>query len=197
MALWVDKYRPAQLNDLSYHSDLTDRFREIVSTDDFPHLLVYGPNGAGKSTRVRCILKELYGAGAGRLRLETRGFTTASGKKLEIQTISSNYHIELTPGDVGVHDRIIVQEVIKQMAQTHQLNEKAQKGFKVVVLREVDSLTRDAQHALRRTMEAYSGNCRLILVCESLSRVLDPLRSRCMMLRVPAPTDAEVFCDAR
>ncbi|CAJ0587408.1 unnamed protein product, partial [Mesorhabditis spiculigera] len=192
MALWIDKYRPQSLDELSYHDELTQRLREIVSSNDFPHLLLYGPSGAGKATRVRCILKALYGAGATKLRLETRGFTTPGGKKLEIQTVSSNYHIELTPSDVGIHDRIVVQEVIKQMAQTQQLNEKAQKEFKVVVLREVDGLSTDAQHALRRTMEAYSGNCRLILVCESLSRVIDPLRSRCMMLRVPAPSETDI-----
>lgn len=62
----------------------------------------------------------------------------------------------------------------------------------VVVLMEVDQLTRDAQHALRRTMEKYSGNCRLMLCCESLSRVIEPLQSRCVAIRVPAPTSDDV-----
>lgn len=57
---------------------------------------------------------------------------------------------------------------------------------------EVDQLTRDAQHALRRTMEKYSGNCRLILCCEFLSRVIEPLQSRCVAIRVPAPSSDDV-----
>ena len=68
-----------------------------VQGGDFPHLLVYGPSGAGKKTRVMCILRELYGSGVEKLRIEHNNFTTPSNKKLEIVSISSNYHIEVNP----------------------------------------------------------------------------------------------------
>lgn len=58
---------------------------------------------------------------------------------------------------------------------------------------EADRLTKDAQHALRRTMEKYSSNLRLILCCSSYSRILPPIKSRCFMIRVPSPSDDEVF----
>lgn len=57
---------------------------------------------------------------------------------------------------------------------------------------EADQLTRDAQDALRRTMEKYSSTCRLILCCESIARIIDPLRSRCMAIRVASPSDNDV-----
>ena len=68
-----------------------------VQGGDFPHLLVYGPSGAGKKTRIMCLLREMYGAGVEKLRIEQHTFTTPSNKKIEISTISSNYHIEVNP----------------------------------------------------------------------------------------------------
>lgn len=62
----------------------------------------------------------------------------------------------------------------------------------VIVIVEADKLTRDAQHALRRTMEKYISSCRLILCCNSTSRVIPAVRSRCLAIRVAAPTIDEV-----
>lgn len=64
--------------------------------------------------------------------------------------------------------------------------------FLVVVLMEADQLTRDAQNALRRTMEKYAQTCRLILCCDSISKIIGPLKSRCLAVRVAAPSDDDV-----
>lgn len=190
--LWVDKYRPKDLHKLDYHKIQANHLKKLTEKGDFPHLLVYGPLGAGKKTRIMCLLKELYGTGVERLRMENMTFTTPSNKKLEIMTVSSNYHIEVSPSDVGIYDRIVVMDLIKNVAQTQQLDINSQREFKVVVLMGVDELTKDAQHALRRTMEKYITNCRLILCANSTSRVIPAIRSRCLSIRVPAPTIEEV-----
>lgn len=70
---------------------------------------------------------------------------------------------------------------------------KPRPKFKVVVLTEVDGLSRDAQAALRRTMEVYMRTTRLVLCCETPSRVIAPLRSRCLTVRVPAPSQMDVM----
>jgi len=64
----------------------------------------------------------------------------------------------------------------------------------VVVINEADNLTRDAQSALRRTMEKYSPNLRLILIANSSTKILAPIRSRCLLVRVSAPTNEEIVC---
>lgn len=106
--------------------------------------------------------------------------------------MSSAVHVELTPADAGAHDRYVVQEVIKEIARARPVDARGQRSFKVLVLHEVDRLSRDAQAALRRTMESHSSACRLLMASSSLSRVIEPLRSRCLCVRVPAPTDADL-----
>lgn len=192
MVLWVDKHRPTSLAKLDYHKEQALYLKKLVHAGDFPHLLVYGPSGAGKKTRIMCLLRELYGAGVERLRIEHQSFVTPSKRKVEITTIASNYHIEVNPSDVGIYDRVVIQELLKTVAQAQQLESSSQREFKVVILAEVDKLTKDAQHALRRTMEKYMATCRLILCCNSCSKVIPAIRSRCLGVRVAAPSIDEV-----
>jgi len=114
--------------------------------------------------------------------------TTA--KTIELTTLSSSHHIELNPSEAGLYDRVVVQQVIKEIADSTNIDQKF--PFKVVLLNEVDKLSKDAQNALRRTMEKYMGNCRLILCCESTCRLIEPLRSRCLAIRIASPTEAEI-----
>ena len=208
--LWVDKHRPTQLKQLSYHPETTARLSSLAADPhSLPHLMFYGPPGAGKKTRIMSLLREIYGPGSQRLRLDKRTFTTPSKKSIDINMISSNYHIEISPGDAGINDRYVVQEVIKEMAANRNISSAAASvtggatgaagaaadggsgsgrkkiDYKVVVLVEVDKLSRQAQAALRRTMEKYSASCRLILCCNNQSKVIDPVRST--MLGYPCP----------
>jgi replication factor C subunit 3/5 len=102
------------------------------------------------------------------------------------------YHLEITPSDVGNYDRVVVQDLLKEVAQTQQVDQSARQKFKVVVINEADHLTRDAQAALRRTMEKYSPNLRLILLANSTANIIAPIRSRTLLVRVAAPTEGEI-----
>jgi replication factor C subunit 3/5 len=208
MALLVDKHRPKTLEALSYHPDLSERLKALVSlcilniysqshqkqaqSGDFPHLLVYGPSGAGKKTRIVATLKELYGPGVEKIKIDARVFQTTSNRKLEFNIVASVYHLEITPSDVGNYDRVVIQDLLKEVAQTQQVDLAAKQRFKVVVINEADHLTRDAQAALRRTMEKYSPNLRLILLANSTSNIIAPIRSRTLLVRVAAPSEDEI-----
>lgn len=192
MSLWVDKYKPKTIDQLTFHEDLSKHLKRLANSDNFPHLLFYGQPGAGKKTRIAAVLRELYGPAVEKIKVEQRQFVTTSSRKLNFTVVSSNFHLELNPSDLGMYDRVIVQDVIKNIAQSQQIDANARHQFKVVVIDEADKLTKEAQAALRRTMEKYTPSLRLILCCNSLSRIIAPVRSRCLLVRVSRPEVDEV-----
>lgn len=198
MSLWVDKYRPKRLEQLLFHGHVSDSLKALASTGDFPHLLVYGPSGAGKKTRIYATLHELFGVLVEKLKIDVKTFTTTSNRKLEFNVLSLPYHLEITPSDMGNNDRVVIQDLLKEVASTEQVDflnqtlSKTKHRFKVVVINEAESLTRDAQAALRRTMEKYSSNIRLIMVCNTIASIIAPIKSRTLLVRVSAPSAGEV-----
>lgn len=198
MSLWVDKYRPKTLDQLSFHDSISQNLRALARSGDFPHLLIYGPSGAGKKTRIYATLNEIFGSQVEKLKIDVKTFVTSSNRKMEFNVLSSAYHLEITPSDMGNNDRVVILDLLKDVASTeqvdfsHQNTSKTKHRFKVVVINEADSLSRDAQAALRRTMEKYSSNIRLILVCNSISNIIPPIKSRTLLVRIPSPSTTAI-----
>lgn len=211
MSLWADKYRPKVLTKLSFHDDITDELTRLAdSGPNFPHLLVYGPSGAGKKTRIMAMLRRLYSTNSvDNLKVDVKTFVTPSNRKLEFNVISSPCHMEITPSDMGNNDRVVIQDLLKEVGQTEALDftglfhiaakkgdndsketeesASSQRKFKVVIINESEKLSRDAQAALRRTMERFSATIRLILICDSTSNIIDPIKSRTLGIRIGLP----------
>ncbi|KAJ5072286.1 replication factor c subunit 3 [Anaeramoeba ignava] len=217
--LFLDKYRPKKLEELDIHKKLTPHLKELAETEDLPHLLFYGPSGAGKKTRILSLLREMYGPQVENLSMTQREFSFKSGGKTELTVLSSPFHIELNPSDAGVNDRKVIQEIIKEIASSAPIiveskstlesqfkktnqkekpktntleNTQKKRDFKVVILSEVDQLTKEAQQALRRTMEKYTRTCRIFMDCINISGIIDPLKSRCLGIRIPSPSSQEI-----
>lgn len=167
-----------------------------VAGGDCPHTLFYGPPGAGKKTLILALLREVYGAGVERLKVECKPWKIElPTRKLEVEftTVSSAFHVEMNPSDVGNNDRYVVGEIIKEMARNRPVGGDGAPAFKLLVLNEVDRLTKEAQHSLRRTMEKYASACRLVMCCSNVSKVIEPVRSRCLCIRVAAPTTSTII----
>jgi replication factor C subunit 3/5 len=194
--LWVERYRPLTLADANLiHKEQNQILSRLAESDDFPHVLLYGPSGAGKRTLTKAVLQALYGTNSvHKIKSEHKEYKVSSASSTTCSAVvfSSVYHIEVTPSEADNYDRVIVQKLIKEVAGSQQLDSKQQKCFKVVVIHELDQLTHSAQASLRRTMETFMPTCRIIANCESLSKVIMPLRSRCLQVRVPAPQKADV-----
>ncbi|CAK9033781.1 unnamed protein product [Durusdinium trenchii] len=190
--LWVDKHRPKVLAELDYHRDLSDRLRRIAGSGEMPHILMCGPSGAGKSTRVHALLREIYGSGVDTVKVETKSVApnpSNPSNTVDIQVVTSNHHLQVTPSDLGRKDRAVVMQLIKEVASHPPLGGHS---FKVVVIEEAGALSSEAQAALRRTMERYMKTCRIILLTDGASKIIPPLRSRCLPIRVGAPSTEEI-----
>ncbi|KAM1037021.1 hypothetical protein FF1_031934 [Malus domestica] len=195
MVLWVDKYRPKTLDQAIVHQDIAQNLKKLVAEQDCPHLLFYGPSGSGKKTLIIALLRQVFGPSADKVKVENKTWKVDAGSRtidIELTTMSSTNHIELNPSDAGFQDRYIVQEIIKEMAKNRPIDTKGKKGYKILVLNEVDKLSREAQHSLRRTMEKYSAYCQLILCCNSSSKVTEAIWSQCLNVRINAPTEDQI-----
>lgn len=153
--IWVEKYRPQKLGDVIGQEEIVKRLQAYVATRNLPHLLFAGPPGTGKTTCAIALAKELYG-----------------------EAWRDNF-AELNASDErGIN---VVRGRIKDFARTASVNREV--AFKIIFLDEADSLTNDAQAALRRTMEKYAGTCRFVLSCNYSSKIMDPIQSRCAVFR--------------
>ena len=152
--IWTEKYRPSTFQEVLGQNDIVKRVESFTQSFNIPHLLFAGPAGTGKSTLALVVVKQLYGS-----------------------NWKENY-LELNASDErGIQ---IVREKVKNFARTKALGNVP---FKVIFLDEADALTQEAQQALRRTMENYSGTCRFILSCNYSSKIIDPIQSRCAIFR--------------
>lgn len=204
--LWVDTHQPKRLYQLDYHNALSATLQNLAEAKNMTHMVFYGPAGAGKRTRVYALLRELFGPEVDNTKLETVDFENSSGGKKEIIMVTSKFHVEINPSDVQRNDRYAIRTVVQRMSRSKPLSMRAffrkppaggekkppAADFRVLVIADADKLTTEAQQALRRMMEVHVHNCRMILMCSNTSRVLEAVRSRCLCVRVGAPTTSEV-----
>ena len=153
-ALWTEKYRPSDFSEIKGQKEMVKRVKAFVEQQNLPHLLFTGPAGVGKTSLSLVIAKKLFK-----------------------DSWRQNF-LELNASDERGID--IVRNKVKDFARTRAIGDVP---FKIIYLDECDALTREAQQALRRTMENYTQTCRFILSANYSSKIIEPIQSRCVVFR--------------
>jgi replication factor C subunit 3/5 len=160
---WVEKYRPKNVNDV-LHPPIVNFIKDLMTNDFFPHMIFYGNAGTGKTSTILAVVNEYFPGEA------------------------SKYVLELNASD----DRgiSVVRSQIKEFCQLQIINKPEMNvKYKLVILDEADALTSDAQGALRRIIETYTFNTRFCLICNYLSKLIDAILSRSLVIIFPKLSD--------
>ena len=160
---------------------------------NFQHLIVYGSLTTNKEFLVNLLLEKIYGKSGIELKEVEYIINGYGNTKTKVSIKQSKYHIIIEPNSNGF-DKYLIQEIIQNYAKTELLNIlKYKKLFKVVVINKLDNLSYYAQASLRRTMEKYSESCKFIFICDQLSKIIEPIRSRCILFRTSLPTNEQIL----
>jgi len=164
MSIWIDKYRPVNLDDISGHTDIISIFRHYVKTKRIPNIIIHGEPGSGKTSSILALARELYGS---------------EHFKTEVY--------ELNASDERGID--VVRYKIHSLAKK---SVNSPVGFKLIILDEADFLTKDAQAALRKIMESYSDKTIFCLLCNYIYKIIPPIQSRCVSFYFKPLTTEEI-----
>lgn len=156
---WIEKYRPMRIKDMVQAEDTIKMFNSILSTGSLPHMLFYGPQGTGKTSSALALGRELFGEENFRERIiefnasDDRGIN-AVREKISFEARKNVDKIVLPDGRISP-------------------------PYKIIILDEADSMTDEAQDALRVIIEEYSRVTRFFFICNYINKMTDAIKSRC------------------
>ena len=163
--MWVEKYRPVKLSDVVNQTQIIGSLEALIKDPtDMPHLMFSGSAGVGKTTTALCITRQILGEYA------------------------KDYTLELNASDergIGM-----VREKVKKFSRFAGM---ADVPFKIIILDEADEMTADAQTALRRIIEDTAKICRFILIANNISKIIEPIQSRCATFKFTAVGEDDVI----
>lgn len=157
-----------------------------------PNLLIHGNSGSGKHTLIKLLLTDIFDESINDTFMETYLIKGYGNSIVEVDIEQSKYHLIFEPKNSGI-DKYIIQEVIKEYAKKKIINISYNiYPYHIVFINNIDNLNENAQTSLRDIIENYSKTCRFILCGSQTSKIIDPIKSRCLDFKVKSPTFDEM-----
>ena len=153
-----------------------------------PNLLIHGSPGCGKHTLIKLLLTDIFDESINDTFVETYYIKGYGNTVVDVDIIQSKYHIIIEPNNTGF-DKYLIQEIVKEYAKKKIINVSYNRyPYRIVLINNIDNLHYYAQTSLRCNMEKYHRTCRFILCASNTSKIIDPIISRCLDIRIPSPT---------
>lgn len=194
MSLLFAKYKVKSTSQILFNKEIYDLL--ISKTKDYnnlPNLLIHGTNGVGKKTLINILLENIYNKKIYKIKSETYTITGYSNTNIDILINQSPFHIIIEPTNTGI-DKYTIHEIVRPYAQQTIINfNKMIPSFKIILINNIDNLSYHAQSSLRYIMEKYYKNCKFILCSYQLSKIIEPIKSRCLHVAVPAPSTSDIY----
>ena len=161
-------------------------YLEKISNDkELPHVIFYGGGGTGKKTIINIFLSMIYGNSIYNLKKRIYQVPGSGGKVKDIEVLESDYHIIIKPNNNNF-DRYMVPKIVKDYTYLSPISiYEEKKDFKTIQIDNLDNLAFTSQACLRRIIEKHSKKYRFVLWCKSLTKISEPLKSRCLCIHIP------------
>lgn len=184
---WVERYRPKTLEDVSHQTEVVATLQNAVRTGRLPHLLFYGPPGSGKTSVALALCRQLWHPSQWKRRVLELNASDERG--ISVVRDKIKHFASLAVGTTTTTEKTLSWNKSEQKEQD--AIDYPNPPYKIIILDEADTVTADAQAALRRIIEANSRITRFILICNYVTRIIEPLASRCAKFRFQSlPVDS-------
>jgi len=190
----IDKYIPKSVDNIFFNKSIYEMLKIMAEDDSIPHLLFYGKKGCGKKTMVNIFMHLLFGDSINNVRKVQYNISSSCNNDDSIEEFTQSFHHILIEPTGNNHDRYLIHDIIKLYLSKIGYNViKSKHKFKLIVINNVDIMSESVQFSLRRTIEQYSNDCRFILIANSISKVVEPLSSRCKCIGIKSPDLNEII----
>ena len=185
---FIDEFKLNSTKDILFNNDIYDLLFNNYNYKNLPNILFYGLNGSGKNTIINFLIKKIFNLDNIQMYKSIYKISGYGNNTIEVEISNSDYHIIIEPNNTGF-DKYLIQEIIKNYIKNKSIINNNNISYKIIYIKNIDKLSYYAQTSLRCSMEKYSNYCKFILSSSNISKIIEPIISRCVLFKLKKPTN--------